>query len=94
MDGASNISFNIQRCANLLVRTRRQDGKAPLPIILLANVQSLDDKLDELRARTTFQWETRDCHIICITETWLDEQISPRVSLYIAWTGQGKSLEK
>ncbi len=27
--------------------------------------------MDDLRARISFQWDIRDCNIICLTETWL-----------------------
>ncbi len=57
--------------AGVLVRLRRRPLRPPLPTILLANVQSLDNKLCELRARISYQWETRDCCIICLTETWM-----------------------
>ncbi len=43
----------------------------PLPSILLANVQSLENKMDDLRARISFQRDIRDCNILCLTETWL-----------------------
>ena len=43
----------------------------PLPSILLANVQSLDNKVDKLRARISFQRDIRDCNILCFTESWL-----------------------
>ncbi len=46
--------------AGVLVRLRRRAFRPPLPTILLANVQSLDNKLCELRARI-YQRETRDC---------------------------------
>ncbi len=42
-----------------------------LPSILLANVQSLENKMDDLRARISFQRDIRDCNILCLTETWL-----------------------
>ncbi len=57
--------------AGALVRLRRRPLRPPLPTILLANVQSLDNKLCELRARISYQRETRDCCIICLTETWM-----------------------
>ncbi len=38
----------------------------PLPSILLANVQSLENKMDDLRARTSFQRDIRDCNILCL----------------------------
>ncbi len=47
--------------AGVLVRLRRRAFRHPLPTILLANVQSLDNKLCELRARISYQRETRDC---------------------------------
>ncbi len=57
--------------AGVLVRLRRRPLRPPLPTILLANVQSLDNKLCELRVRISYQRETRDCCIICLTETWM-----------------------
>ncbi len=48
--------------AAVLVRLRRRAFRPPLPTILLANVQSLDNKLCELRARISYQRETRDCY--------------------------------
>ncbi len=55
--------------AGVLVRLRLRPLRPPLPTILLANIQSLDNKLCELRARISYQQETRDCCIICLTET-------------------------
>ncbi len=57
--------------AGVLVRLRRRAFRHPLPTILLANVQSLDNKLCELRAHISYQRETRDCCVICLTETWM-----------------------
>ncbi len=59
----------------VLVRLRCHAFRPLLPTILLANVQSLDNKLCELRARISYQQETRDCCIICLTETWLSVEI-------------------
>ncbi len=61
--------------AGVLVRLRRRAFRPPLPIILLANVQSLDNKLCELRARISYQRETRDCCVICLTETWMSAMV-------------------
>ncbi len=57
--------------AGVLVRLRRRAFRPPLPTIFLANVQSLDNKLCELRVRISYQRETRDCCVICLTETWM-----------------------
>ncbi len=61
--------------ADVLVRLRRCAFRPPLPTILLANVQSLDNKLCELWARISYQRETRDCCVICLTETWMSAMV-------------------
>ncbi len=61
--------------AGVLVRLRRRAFRPPLSTILLANVQSLDNKLCELRARISHQRETRDCCVICLTETWMSAMV-------------------
>ncbi len=61
--------------AGVLVRLRRRAFRPTLPTILLANVQSLDKKLCELRARISYQRETRDCCVIWLTETWMSAMV-------------------
>ncbi len=39
------------------------------------SVQSLDNKLCELRARISYQRETRECCIICLTDTWMSAMV-------------------
>ncbi len=56
-------------------RLRKRAHSPPLPSILLANVQSLENKMDDLRARISFQRDIRDCNIICLTETWLTPSV-------------------
>ncbi|KAK1790079.1 hypothetical protein P4O66_002384 [Electrophorus voltai] len=48
-------------------RLRARAHRAPLPSILLANVQSLDNKLDNLRARMKFQRDILDCNLLCFS---------------------------
>ncbi|KAI3364731.1 hypothetical protein L3Q82_000887 [Scortum barcoo] len=60
------------REAGVLVRLRKHENRPPLPSILLANVQSLDNKLDELRSRMAFQQDIKNCNVLVFTETWLD----------------------
>ncbi len=31
--------------------------------------------MDDLRARICFQWDIRDCNILCLTETWLTPSV-------------------
>ncbi|KAI5616883.1 gastrula zinc finger protein XlCGF28.1-like [Silurus asotus] len=56
-------------------RLRARAHRAPLPSILLANVQSLENKLDDLRARVKFQRDIWDCNLLCFTETWLNPAV-------------------
>lgn len=60
-------------------RLKRLTGTSkcpPIPPIVLANVRSLWNKLDELHANITCQWAYRQANLICLTETWLDNTIA------------------
>ncbi len=63
------------RRAGIRNRLRQRAHSPPLPSILLANVQSLENKMDDLRARISFQRDIRDCTILCLTETWLTSTV-------------------
>ncbi len=49
--------------AGVLVRLRKRENRPPLPSILLAIVQSLDNKLDELRSMMAFQQDVKNCNV-------------------------------
>jgi hypothetical protein len=36
-------------------------------------VQSLENKLDDLRLRLSYQQDIKNCNILCFTETWLND---------------------
>ena len=55
------------------MRICRRVGNPPLTSILLANVQSLENKLDELRLRLSYQRDMKNCNILCFTESWLND---------------------
>lgn len=57
------------------VRIRRRVANLPLPSILLANVQSLENIWDELKARISYQRHIKNCNILCFTESWLKDDI-------------------
>ncbi len=63
------------RRAGIRNRLRKRAHSPPLPSIQLANVQSLENKMDDLRARISFQRDIRDCNILCLTETWLTPSV-------------------
>ena len=56
-----------------LVRIKRRVANVPLPSVLLANVQSLENKCDQLKARTSYQRDIKNCNILCFTESWLND---------------------
>ena len=56
-----------------LLRSRRQSNKPPLPTILLANMQSLDNNMDELLGILNYQWDIKICNILCFTHAWLND---------------------
>lgn len=69
-------------------RLRKRPYSPPLPSILLANVQSLENKMDDLRARISFQRDIRDCNIFCLSETWLtplvpDTAVTPSDNFFV-----------
>lgn len=53
-------------------QTRGSCTLCPLLSILLANVQSLENKLEDLRARVNFQRDILTCNILCFTKIWLN----------------------
>ncbi len=50
--------------------------RVPLPTILLSNAQSLQNKVDELRANVRFLPEFKSACLLAFTETWLKEHDS------------------
>ena len=48
------------------------EEKKTLPSVLLANVQSLDNKMDKLLGRLNYQRDIKNCNILCFTESWLN----------------------
>ncbi len=53
------------------IRKQLQNNCIPLPSIILANVQSLRNKTDELHGNISHLREYRDVCIMAFTETWL-----------------------
>ncbi|KAF4081218.1 hypothetical protein AMELA_G00158980 [Ameiurus melas] len=62
--------------ASMLAKQDPEEDCAPLPSTLLANIQSLENKLDDFRARVKFQMEIWDCNVLYFTETWLNPELS------------------
>ena len=59
------------------VRTRKKGVKKPfLPVVVLGNVRSLNNKTEELQACTRHLYEYRESSIMCFPETWLTPTIN------------------
>ncbi|KAI5100952.1 hypothetical protein C0J45_9938 [Silurus meridionalis] len=57
--------------AGALCRNKRRRYRPTLPSIVMGNVRSLPNKMDELAALTRHQREFRECSIMLFTESWL-----------------------
>ncbi|XP_062891796.1 uncharacterized protein LOC134339320 [Mobula hypostoma] len=57
--------------AGLLVRLKLRGFRVPMPTILPANVQTIQNKVDDLKGRLTYCREMQNCCVFCFTETWL-----------------------
>lgn len=56
-------------------RLEAKPTRPPIPSILLANVRSLDNKMDNIRLMTSTNRKVRDCCVLVFTETWLNDNI-------------------
>jgi hypothetical protein len=65
-----------------LVGIRWRVSNPPLSAVLLANVQSLDNKMDELRSRLSYQWDIKNCNILCFTKLWLNDNMD---NIQLVW---------
>ena len=54
----------------------RRRFKPCLPSVVMGNVRSLSNKMDELTALTQSHPEYRECSLMCFTETWLHRDIT------------------
>lgn len=59
------------RKGGLRQRIKRKPYRQPLPSIMLGNVRSLRNKVDELRASSQHLSDYRNSCLVCLTESWL-----------------------
>lgn len=52
---------------------KKRHYKPPIPSVIMGNVRSLTNKMEELSALTRLQQRYRECSLVCVTETWLNE---------------------
>lgn len=57
-------------------RVRKRGFRPPLPTIVMGNVRSLQNKMDELRANVRYLHEYRESCLLIFTETWLHSGIT------------------
>ncbi len=63
------------RRGGVRVRNRKRGFKPFLPSAIIGNVQSIQNKLDELHASIHHEQTFRTCSMLCFTESWLHDQI-------------------
>ena len=56
-------------------RLEASPHKPAIPSLLMANVRSLDNKIDNIRLLRSTQRKVRDCCVYVFTETWLHNNI-------------------
>ena len=72
---------------NICKRTRGKNGgvkqrlrkfgcKAYLPLLILGNVRSIQNKMEELCANVKYANEFRSASLMCFNETWLSENVA------------------
>lgn len=63
------------KCGGLRARLVANPNKPPVPTLILANVRSLENKMDYIRLWRASQRGVRDCCVYVFTETWLNNNI-------------------
>ena len=56
-------------------RLRARHTKPPLPSIILTNLRSINNKLDEIQAYTRYCSVFREASLLCFTESWLHSSV-------------------
>ena len=57
-------------------RLRKLRCKLYLPLLILGNVQSLQNNMEELCANVKYANEFRSANLMCFTESWLSENVA------------------
>ena len=65
------------RRGGIRARCRRRGPRLAVPMIVTGNVRSLRNKTDELSALCKWNYAYRESSMLCLTETWLQENRDP-----------------
>ncbi|KAK0135746.1 hypothetical protein N1851_028369 [Merluccius polli] len=57
------------------VRNNQRKFKPVLPSVIMGNVRSLANKVDELAALVKYDRMFRQCSLLCFTESWLNDNV-------------------
>ena len=52
-------------------RLRQRKSRPALPAVILANLRSINNKIDDIRALARYSFEFREAALLCFTESWL-----------------------
>ncbi len=75
------------KLGGIRARLAANPHKPAIPTIVLANVRSLDNKLDYIRLLRSTQRTVRDCCVFVFTETWLSNSV-PDQSMWAERSGE------
>ncbi len=80
------------RRGGVKVRNRRRHFKPFFPSVIMGNVHSLSNKVDELSANIKYDRLFHQCSLLCFMETWLTDNIPLPFSkltdsCHLIWTG-------
>jgi len=66
---------NRGKCGGIRARLAANPYKPAIPTIILANIRSLDNKMDYIQLLRNTQKNVRDCCVFVFTETWLNNNV-------------------
>ena len=78
----NNIT-HVRHCTNSLINNNIQKSKnefkPTLPSIVIGNVRSINNKIEELTSYVRYDDKFKSCSLLCFTETWLRPEINDNI---------------
>ena len=61
---------------------QKASEKAAVTINITHQRASMDNKLDEVRSQISYQWDIKNCNILCFKESWLNDAMDIQLAGY------------
>jgi hypothetical protein len=75
LDQALILTLGRGKNDRTLMTLWRRVNQPPLPSVLLANVQLLENKRNELQSRLFYQQDIKNFNILCFLESWMNKDM-------------------